>query len=409
MPVIEDFYLYFHDMLIYYLTLFAVALISTWWIFKKVLRIAILKNIVDNPDARKLQKTPVPVLGGIAVFFGIIVSLVFTGLFYGSSSLFTILGLMAIMVYVGTMDDILSLSPAIRFMIEILVIILLISCNHYSLNNFHGLWGRYMIPDWFAIPLTIFACVGVINAINLIDGVNGLCSGFCILACSVFAGVFIWADDKEAASLAVISAGALIPFFCHNVFGLKSKMFLGDSGSLLMGTIISTFIIGALNGNSQLAEKVDPNFGLIPFTISVLAIPIFDTLRVMIKRIMRGKSPFSPDKTHLHHLLLDLGFSHIGTTVFIVLSNAIVILAWLLAYKLGLSIDTQLYVVILLGLTVTVGFYGYVRYIQRRNTPIFRLLQKLAKYTHVAHTPGFERFRKFLDINCNNITSEIHQ
>ena len=144
------------DAILYYTTLFIVALVSTWWIFKKVLKIAILKNIVDNPDARKIQKTPVPVLGGIAVFFGIIVSLVFTGLFYETSSLFAIMGLMAIMVYVGTMDDILSLSPYMRFIIEIIVILLLVFCNHYSLNNFHGLWGIYNIPEWIAVPLTVF-------------------------------------------------------------------------------------------------------------------------------------------------------------------------------------------------------------------------------------------------------------
>ena len=110
-------------MLAYYLTLFATALLSTWWIFKKVLKIALLKNIVDNPDARKLQKVPVPVLGGIAVFFGITMSLIVTGLFYETSYLFAIMGVMAVMLYVGTMDDVLSLSPAIRFVIEIVVVL----------------------------------------------------------------------------------------------------------------------------------------------------------------------------------------------------------------------------------------------------------------------------------------------
>ena len=117
-----------------------IALVSTWWIFKKVLRIAILKNIVDNPDARKLQRVPVPVLGGVAVYFGIIVSLVCSGLMFNATTLFAIMGVMTIMLYVGTMDDILSLSPYTRFAIEIIVVIALVYCNHYSLNDFHGLW-----------------------------------------------------------------------------------------------------------------------------------------------------------------------------------------------------------------------------------------------------------------------------
>lgn len=383
-----------------------IALCSTWWIFKKVLRIALMKNIVDNPDARKLQKVPVPVLGGIAVFFGIVVSITATGLFYETASLFAILGVMTIMLYVGVMDDILSLSPYMRFFVEIMVVLMLIFCNHYSLDNFHGLWGIYEVPDFVAIPLTVFACVGIINAINLIDGVNGLSSGYCITACSIFAGAFIWADDKEAASLAVLSIGALVPFFCHNVFGKKSKMFIGDGGTLLMGTIISTFVIGALNNDSPLAAKVDSNFGMIPFTLSILAIPVFDTLRVMSRRLMRGKSPFSPDKTHLHHLLFDMGFSHIGTTLFEIIANLLVVLVWWIAYRIGAPIDVQLYVVVIMGLAVTFAFYAFVRIIQRKDKKIFSILRRIGKWTHVGHTRGFMRFRDFLDIGCDNIKPE---
>lgn len=390
-------------MALYYLTLFVVALCSTWWIFKKVLRIALLKNIVDNPEARKLQKVPVPVLGGIAVFFGMIVSLIATGLFYETSYLFAIMGVMAIMLYVGTMDDILSLTPSLRFLIEIIVVLLLVYCNHYSLNNFHGLWGVYDIPQWVAVPLTVFACVGIINAINLIDGVNGLSSGYCISVCLVFSGVFIWADDKEAASLAVLSVGALIPFFCHNVFGKKSKMFIGDGGTLLMGTMLSTFVLGILNSDSVLATKVQPNFGLIPFTIAVLAIPIFDTLRVMSMRIVRGNSPFQPDRTHLHHLLFDMGFSHIGTTATEIISNFLVIGIWYLSYKLGAPIDLQLYIVVALAMMVTFGMYRFVRVQQQKNSKIFQKLQKIGEWTHVGHTRGFERFRDYLDQGCDNI------
>lgn len=395
-------------MTLYYFLLFAIALCSTWWIFKKVLKIAILKGIVDNPDARKLQKVPVPVLGGIAVFFGIVVSLTATGLFYETASLFAILGVMTIMLYVGVMDDILSLSPYLRFLIEILVVLLLIFCNKYSLDNFHGLWGVYNIPIWLSVPLTVIAGVGILNAINLMDGVNGLSSGYCISACAIFAFAFIWADDKEAASIAVLSIGALIPFFCHNVFGKKSKMFIGDGGTLLMGTIMSTFVIGALNSNSPLASKVDPDFGMIPFALSVLVIPVFDTLRVMSMRIMRGKSPFSPDKTHLHHLLFDMGFSHIGTTVFEVLANIMVVLIWWISYKADASIDVQLYIVIALGFLITFVFYGFVRIIQKKNTSFFQFLQKVGRWTHVGHTKGFERFRKFLDNGCDYFESEIN-
>lgn len=384
----------------YYLTLFVVAMVATWWIFKKVLRIALIKNIVDNPDARKLQKVPVPVLGGVAVFFGMIVALTVTRLTFDTYSLFAIMGVMTIMLYTGTMDDILSLTPKIRFLIEILVVLLLIYTNHYSLNDFHGLWGIHQISEWIAVPLTVFACVGIINAINMIDGVNGLSSGYCILACTIFGTAFILGDDKDASSLAILAIGALIPFFCHNVFGKRSKMFIGDGGTLLMGTIISSFVIGILNANSPLAEKVDPNLGLIAFTIAVLAIPVFDCLRVMVSRIARGTSPFYPDKTHLHHLLFDLGFSHVGTTGTELLATITVVGSWFLSYKLGASVDVQLYIVVSLGLLVTFGFYAWARSQQRRETAAYRVLSRIGKWTHVGHTPWFERFRDFLDRGC---------
>lgn len=393
-------------MALYYFALFAVALLSTWWVFKKVLKIAIMKNIVDNPDARKLQRIPVPVLGGIAVFLGIVVSLTVSGLFYETESLFAIFGIMTIMLYLGVMDDILLLSPYVRFLVEILVVLLLIFSNDYSLNNFHGLWGIYEIPRWISVPLTVFACVGIINAINLIDGVNGLSSGYCISACVFFAAAFLFSGDREGASLAVLSIGALIPFFCHNVFGKKSKMFIGDGGTLLMGTILSTFVVGILDSNSVMSTKVDDGFGLIPFTIAVLAIPVFDTVRVMLMRIIRGRSPFSPDKTHLHHLLFDIGFSHIGTTVTEILSNIMVVLAWWISYKCGASIDVQLYVVVALGLLVTFGFYKLVRVQQSKQTRFFDMLKKIGQWTHVGHTRGFERFRDILDTGCDGFESE---
>lgn len=384
----------------YYLTLFFVALLSTWWIFKKVLKIALLKNIVDNPDARKLQKVPVPVLGGVAVFWGMVVAMTITRLTFDTNSLFAIMGVMTIMLYTGTMDDILSLTPTTRFFIEILVVLLLIYINNYSLNDFHGLWGIDQIPEWIAVPLTVFACVGIINAINLIDGVNGLSSGYCIIASMTFGGAFIITDDKDAASLAILLIGALIPFFCHNVFGKKSRMYIGDGGTLLMGTVISSFVIGALNVNSPLAAKVSPDFGLIPFTLAILVIPVFDCLRVMLARILRGTSPFYPDRTHLHHLLFDLGFSHVGTTGTELLANIMVIGLWYMSYKLGASVEMQLYIVVALGVALTFVFYPWARKQIKNNTSVYRFLNRIGQKTHVSHSFAFEKFRAYLDQDC---------
>lgn len=387
------------ELILYYITLFVVSLLSTWWIFKRVLRIAKLKNIVDNPDARKLQRVPVPVLGGAAVFFGMTVALAAAGMIHDVSNLFAMVCAMVIMLYVGTMDDIIGLTPKIRFIIEIIVVLLLIYCNNYSIDNFHGLWGIYAIPKWIAIPLTVFACVGIINAINLIDGVNGLSSGYCIVTCLIFGFAFIITGDVSRASLAILAIGALIPFFFHNVFGKESKMFIGDGGTLLMGTIMSVFVINAIKSDSTITMFTPENFGVIPFTLALLVIPVFDTLRVMTARILRGTSPFNPDKTHLHHLLLDLHFSHVGTTATEILFNLLVVGAWYLSYKLGASIDLQLYIVVFLGLAFTFGFYRFARVQESKQSRIYHWMLKVGDWTHVGHTQWFERISQGLDRN----------
>ena len=150
-----------------------------------------MKNIVDNPDARKLQRRPVPVLGGVAVFFGMLVSLVVCNMYFKADWILVVLGLMTVMLYVGTLDDILSLTPYQRFFIEILAIVVMITCNDNSINNFHGLWDIWWMPEWASMLVTVIACVGIMNAINMIDGVNGLCSGYCIVICLGF-GITFW-------------------------------------------------------------------------------------------------------------------------------------------------------------------------------------------------------------------------
>ena len=382
--------------------IFLISMFGTWWVFKKVLKIAILKNIVDNPDARKIQCQPIPVMGGIAVFFGICCSLLCTRLLFDCGISFNILAAMILILYIGTMDDILSLSPKMRFMVEIIICLILICTNGYSINDFHGLWGVYDFQDYLSIPLTVFAGVGIINSINLIDGVNGLSSGFCIVVSLIYAILFYLSGDISLSALMFASSGALIPFYFHNVFGKKSKMFIGDGGTLLMGLIFSVAVVGMLKHDSNVALMVKPDFGLIAFALATLAIPIFDTVRVMFSRIMRHTSPFNPDKTHLHHLLLDFGFSHIGVTMTEILMNLLILLIWWISYRLGASVDVQLYMVILFSLLFTFGFYSFARHIEKKQNKCYHLFCRIGKASHFGQTPGYKRIRNFLDKNIGN-------
>ena len=362
---------------------FATALIAAAIVHPIVCRVATRLNVLDNPDARKLQRRPIPVLGGVAVFFGIMMGLCVAGFATDINTIFPIIVAMVLMLCVGTADDIVGLTPSLRFCLEIATVVALIFITKSSLNDFHGLWGVSEISMWISMPLTILAVVGVINAINLIDGVDGLSSGFCIMASAVFGAVFAYVGNNEMTLLSLVSIGALVPFFFHNVFGKRSKMFIGDGGTLMMGVIISAYVVMAITAGSKCDVLAENGFGIIPFAVAVLAVPVFDTLRVMAARIARHTSPFYPDKTHLHHLFIELGFSHSGTTVSVLTLNSLVILAWLVSYLLGASVDVQLYVVLACSLMITFVFYAFMKRQIARDTAICRAMKKLGQLTHI--------------------------
>ena len=374
------------------------ALIAVCWFQPHILNIAKEKNIVDNPDARKLQRIPIPVMGGIAVVFGLMVGIMCFTLFGDFNNMLAVLAAVIVIMLVGLVDDIRGLSPKIRFIIEILLVFYLIEATGNQINNFHGLWGINIVSDWYSIPLTIFACVGIINAVNLIDGVDGYSSGYCIMASIYFAIAFFRLGNMKMVALAAIIVAALLPFFFCNVFGRHSKMFIGDAGTLSMGILISTFVRNMLSATTDSTAIAD-NLGLIPLSLAIMSVPIFDTLRVMGARILRGTSPFKPDKTHLHHAFIDLGFSHIGTTFSILCLNTIVVICWFVAYKLGASVDVQLYIVIALSTLITFVFYWFVQYNIRNNTRVFKWLKMVRRATHLERKGLWGVLQKWLDRN----------
>ena len=376
---------------------FFTALLLVGWIHPRLVKIALLKNIVDNPDARKLQRTPVPVLGGVAVFFGVVIAIGCMSSVVDCSGLPVVIMAMMAMLYTGTMDDILSLSPGLRFVIEIVVVLLLIFVGGYCIDDFHGLWNIGRFSYWYAVPLTVVAAVGIINAINLVDGVNGLSSGYCIMACLIFGTLFFLAGEAPMTILAAVSVGALIPFFLHNVFGKTSKMFIGDGGTLVMGVVMSVFVIAILQNGSRVAAYVNPKVGLVPFTLAVLSVPVFDTLRVMSTRILKGTSPFRPDKTHLHHMFIDLGCSHVATTLAILGVTMFVVLCWWALEASGFSIAVQLYAVIAVSLLVTSGLYHFMQWHICRDTRFMRAMRRLGYKTHISRTGIFFWLQQVMD------------
>ena len=368
---------------------FCVSFVTTALVYRHVLRICIEKDITDKPCSRKLQQAPVPVLGGVAVFIGMLAAMIVGAIVSGISGLYPVACIMALMLCVGVADDILGLTPVSRLVLEIAAVLALIYTTGCCIGDFHGLWGIGQLPGWLAVCLTVFAGVGIINSVNLIDGVNGLCSGYCIFACTAFGVYSLLSGDSQTATLAFACIGALFPFLCHNVFGQTSKMFIGNGGTLLMGTVMVYFVISRIHGAEIPSE--------IPFTLAVLSIPVFDTVRVMGARMLKSRSPFSPDKGHLHHLLFSIHFSHVGTTLTEILFGATVTAAWWISKSLGATADVQLYIVMALGFCFTSGIYGLVEHIRKHCPKFFVAFCRLGDLTHFGHSRWWLKIRKVMD------------
>lgn len=376
-------------------------------VYPVVLRIARKYGFMDNPNARKLQRVPVPVMGGVAVFLGIVASILVWNIQLNETMLWVGLVGMTIMLVLGAIDDATDIPPSLRFIVEMLVVYWMILVSGVEIDSFHGLWGIDYVDVVISLPLSIIAGVGIINAINLIDGVDGYSSGFCIIACIIFATLFYYAGDEMLGGLAVMCVGALVPFFMHNVFGDKSKMFIGDSGTLMMGTVLTIMVFSALSAGGECSKLETEGIGIVPLTLAIMSVPVFDTLRVMGVRILRGKSPFKPDKTHLHHLFIEMGFSHLGTSFCILLINMMIVASWLLTWKLGGSVDTQFLVVVLLSILVTFGFYRFMK-VQEMGGPvdedgfpqgtiIWRFFCTLGVKTHMEDNKFWTFISKFMD------------
>lgn len=386
---------------------FFVALVTSLSVFPWALKFARRHGIVDNPNARKLQRVPVPVFGGVVVYSGIIMGGLVLSLFmWNWVMVYGLIG-MTIMMMIGMWDDLKDISATLRFLIEIALVSAFIALTGVYIDDFHGLWGINALEPWFAIPFSVFVGVGIINAVNLIDGVDGYSSGYGMMACACFGICYwtVWSPTMVCMTLVVI--GSLLPFFMHNVFGAKSKMFIGDGGTLMLGVWMAVCTFYALSSTQQCDKLADQGLSLTGFVLAVLCIPVFDTLRVMTMRILRGKSPFSPDKTHLHHLFIDMGFSHLGAALFIIFINFMVVLIWLGLWKLGASVDVQTIVVAIMGFLLTFGFYKLMKRQQNggpvdeegypQGTALWHMMYKVGNWTHRENKRSWRILRYIVD------------
>ena len=270
-------------------------------------------GLVDEPNERSSHTKIIPRVGGLAIFLPYLVlgtGFYITGYTYLQLHSGYWLGLGAI-VALGTLDDRLDLSSSLKFLVQFAVAAYYVLSTGNYVDNLYGLFGVGALPSWLGIGLSIITVVYLINAVNLIDGVDGLAAGISLLALYLFSALM--GGGEHLITFAFIGLG-LIVFMGFN-YSDKRKIFLGDAGSLSLGFILATFAMEFLHsGNNHITHL---NLNPVIVAVLVLGYPVADTIRVFAIRISLGLSPFNADRRHMHHALLDKGFSHFGTTTFI--------------------------------------------------------------------------------------------
>jgi UDP-N-acetylmuramyl pentapeptide phosphotransferase/UDP-N-acetylglucosamine-1-phosphate transferase len=339
--------------------LFTASLIGFFLVYISIpviVRISNEKHLYDEPNERRINKIVVPNLGGVALFIGVSIAtllslhqLEFIEFRYIQASLI-------ILFFIGIKDDILIISARKKFIAQIICALILIIPGGVRFTSLHGILGFQEIGYGFSIFISLLAIVAIINATNLVDGIDGLAASIGIFSSIIFGTKFLVTGNNDYAILCFSIIGSLLAFMWYNVYGTTYKIFLGDTGSLILGLLIAVQVI-QYNEFALTTTPQETAFSPI-FSLAILATPLADMIRVFTLRIYNGKSPFAPDLEHIHHRLLKLGFSHFTSTIIIVLTNGfIIILAFAFRFLNKHLLMIFLIVVIFLLLQLPDFFY----------------------------------------------------
>jgi len=314
----------------------SVSFIISFLAIPVILQIADQKKLYDVPDERKVHTHPVASLGGVGIFGGFLLASLLSiqghtngRLDLSSGAIFEFQYFFAaalVIFFLGLKDDLIVLSASKKFVGQMVAASILIHLGGIRLDSMHGLFGFDELPQGFALALSYLTIIVIINSFNLIDGVDGLAASLGLLTMLIFGTYFFMIGYQAYALLAFALAGSLIAFLIFNHH--PAKIFMGDSGSLMIGLVNAILVIKFINVASEPSVLV-PVESAVAIGFSILIVPLLDTLRVFAIRIFNGRSPFTPDRNHVHHLLLGWGLGHAAVTVTCVAINiSFVVLAY---------------------------------------------------------------------------------
>lgn len=352
-----------YDIILSLITSFALTYVA----IPSIIAVARKKNLYDEPDNRKSHTVSTPSLGGIGIFAGVLFSIILWTPFNYFGDLQYILCAFIIIFLIGAKDDIDPISPSKKLIGQLFAASILVFKSNVRLTSLYGIFGIGELPTIWSILLSIFVIIVIINAFNLIDGINGLSGGIGLLI-SLTLGTWFYLIDGavegfNGITLSIVAfslAGAIIAFLKYNI--TPAQIFMGDTGSLLLGLVCSILAIKFIDVhkygiNSPFAFRSAPSMA-----IAIMILPLFDTIRVFVIRIFNGKSPFYPDRSHIHHLMIDSGLTHMQASGILILVNTMFIFI-----AIGLQRVGNLYLLLIL-LALALGLSFMLKSIASRKT-----------------------------------------
>jgi len=326
----------------------AISFTVTFLAIPVIINVAEMKKLFDMPDERKIHHTAITPLGGIGVFAGFAFGCLLTINFKASYEFQYFIAAALVIFFLGLKDDILVISPVKKFIGQVLAAFLIVYYGRIQIRSMYGFFGIYELPEMFSLLITYFTVIVIINSFNLIDGVDGLAGTLGLISSVLFGIYFVHVNMPSYYILAFSLAGSLLAFLIFNF--QPAKIFMGDTGSLLIGVINAILAIKFIDPTttSEVALPLESS-AAIGFTI--LMIPLLDTLRVFSIRIFKRRSPFSPDRNHIHHLLLDRGLSHKAITILLAAMNLGLVALVYFGRSLGCT---------LLIISVFAFFFGFI-------------------------------------------------
>ena len=324
--------------------------IFTRYAIPVIVRIAKVKKIFDMPNGRTSHQIPTPRFGGVGVFLSVLlISLLIIDISNFPQFQYTLAGAI-ILFFIGLKDDILSLSPWKKLGGQLLATSFIVFFADIRLTSIHGFFGLNDLSYIQSVIVSFFVMILIINAFNLIDGVDGLSGSLAIVSFIVLGTWFFLNKSYEIAIICASMTGSLGAFLLFNIWAKRRKVFLGDTGALFIGYLLAIFIISFCEMNTS-PNTIMPIKSAPVIAFTILIVPLLDTARIFLIRTLQGRSPFSADKNHIHHYLLDLGLNHIQVTAILVSANVFfIILAYLLQ---NLNIYLLTGIIVLTALTLS--------------------------------------------------------